>query len=308
MSLAIILVVIAQFLNAVVALVDKCVVSTRRVPQPSYYAFLISLLSALSIFVFLLGPIPLPVEGVTIPSFTNLEFPTLVVSMVSLLAGAAFFFALWTLFSALRVADASDVVPVVGAVSALAAFPLGHFLLGSVLKSDFLVGVFLLIIGTLLLSHFRFRRNILLASVLSGVFFALHFILLKYLFGITHFDNAFFWSRMGIVLAALIIFLPRWEYCKDCERKTNVASTLLIVGNKMLAGLASIIILKAIDLSDVSLVQALGGLQFVFLLGISVTVGHFLPKECGENLVGRNKIHKIIAISIIVAGFFFLFL
>ena len=281
MTLAIVLVVIAQFLNAVVALVDKYVVSSRRVPNPSYYAFFISVLSSLSVFIFLFSSVPIPIDGLTVPTFNNIAFPTLPVALLSFAAGGAFFFALWTLFSALRATDASDVVPVVGAVSALAAFPLGYLIFGSRLSQNFLIGIFLLIVGTLLLSHFRFRRKILFVTILSGLFFALHFIGLKYLFGITHFDNAFFWSRMGIVLAALVIFLPRWEFCKNCARSTSLGSTLLILGNKMLAGLASIMILKAIDLSEVSLVQALGGLQFVFLLGISVTVGHFLPKECG---------------------------
>lgn len=306
--IAIILVVSAQFLNAVVALVDKYVVSTKKVPQPSYYAFFISILSALSIFIFFFSFIPIPIPQLTIPSFGNIMVPTLVVGVLSLFAGAMFFFAIWSLFTALRDADASDVIPVVGSVSALSSFPLSYYFLGSQLNAGFMTGVLMLIVGALLLSHYRFKKKIFFITIISGVFFALHFVSLKYLFGITGFDNAFFWSRMGIVIAALLIFLPQWEYCKDCSRKTTRGSTALIVGNKILAGIASFILLKAIALSDVALVQALGGLQFVFLLILSVTIGHLLPRECGENLIGRNKVQKALAIGLMVAGFLFLFL
>ena len=308
MSLAIILIVIAQFFNAVVALIDKYVVSAKRVPNPSYYAFFVSILSALSVFVFIFSFIPIPIPELSIPSLQNVGMPTFSVGVTSIFAGFAFFFALWTLFTAFRKTDASDIIPVVGSVSALAALPLGYYILGSAISTDFHIGVFLLIVGALLLSHYRFKRRVFLVTVASGVFFALHFISLKYLFGITHFDNAFFWSRMGIVLAALIIFLPRLAHGREFYRKTTRKSNVLIIGNKILAGIAGFLLLKAIDLSNVAIVQALGGLQFVFLFALSLTIGPMLPKECGENLVGRNKIQKTIAISILVVGFLFLFL
>jgi len=308
MSLAIILVVIAQFFNASVALVDKYIVSTKKVPQPSYYAFFVSILSALSVFVFLFGAISIPIPELSIPSIQNVGIPSLSIIGVSIFSGAAFFFALWSLFSAFKQADASDVIPVVGSVSALAALPLGHFVIGTGVSEDFYVGVFLLIVGALLLSHYRFRKRVFFVTITSGVFFAFHFILLKYLFGITHFDNAFFWSRMGIVFAALLIFLPRWAHCRECYTRTATKSNRLIIGNKILAGIAGFLLLKAIDLSTVALVQALGGLQFVFLFAMSLTIGHKLPRECGENVTGRNRLQKAIAISLLVIGFLFLFL
>lgn len=308
MSLAIFIVVAAQFINAIVALVDKYIVSTKRVPHPSYYAFFVSILSALSVFVFLLAPLPVPIPELSIPSFRNVSVPTFSVATIALLSGVAFAFALWSLFTAFRDADASDVIPIVGSVSALAAFPLGYYILGASLPSNFMVGVFMLIGGAFLLSRYRFKQKVFWTAVISGVFFALHFIALKYLFGVTHFDNAFFWSRMGIVIAAVLIFLPRWTYCTDCYVRTQRRSNALIIGNKILAGIAGFMLLKAIDLSDVALVQALGGLQFAFLLLLSITIGRFLPKECGENVVGRNKFQKTIAITLLVVGFFFLFL
>jgi len=308
MTFAILIVVVAQFLNAIVALVDKYIVSTRRVPDPLYYAFLVSILSTLSIFVFLFSFINIPFPELSIPSIQNIELPTIAVSAISLISGAAFFFALWGLFSALRRTDASDVIPVVGSVSALFALPLGFYIFGTRPSPTFLVGILLLILGSLVLSHYRFKKGVLFMAVISGLFFSLHLISLKLLFEFTNFDSAFFWSRMGIVVAALIFFIPRWNYCRDIYARTSKGSNVLIVGNKIIAGIASFLIIKAIALSDVALVQALGGLQFVFLLIISITIGKLLPPECGENQKGQYKIQKTIAISMLVIGFLFLFL
>ena len=52
MSQWIILVVIAQFINAFVAIIDKYLVSSKRVGEPVVYAFYVSILSALSIIIF----------------------------------------------------------------------------------------------------------------------------------------------------------------------------------------------------------------------------------------------------------------
>jgi uncharacterized membrane protein len=308
MYLAIGLVVFAQFLNAIIALVDKYIISTKKVPNPSYYAFFVSILSALSVFVFLFSSINIPIPGLSIPSMGNVGIPSLAIIIISLSAGIAFFFALWSLFSALREADASDVIPVVGSTSALVALPFGHYLLGVGVSHNVFLGIFFLIVGALFLSHYRFKFRVFLITLISGFFFALHFIGLKYLFTITGFDNAFFWSRMGIVIAALVIFLPRWTYCKDCSRNTTRKSHAIIIGNKILAGVAGFILLKAIDLSDVALVQALGGLQFVFLFLLSMTMGRMMPREVGENVSGKYRVQKTVAISLLVIGFLFLFL
>ncbi len=308
MSFAIVIIVIAQFLNAVVALIDKYIISTRKVPHPLYYAFFVSILSTLSVFVFLFSFINIPIPELSIPSIQNIEFPTSSIIILSIASGLSFFFALWSLFTALRGTDASDVIPVVGSTSALFALPLGFYILGTRLSPAFFFGILLLVLGALALSHYRFKRGVLLITVTSGLFFALHFVLMKLLFNITTFDNAFFWSRVGIVIVAFILFIPKWNDCRDCYKRTSNKSNTLIVGNKILAGIAGFLLLKAVDLSSVALVQALGGLQFVFLLVISLTIGKFLPRTCGENLIGRNKIQKTIAISIIVTGFLFLFL
>jgi hypothetical protein len=74
-----------------------------------------------------------------------------------------------------------------------------------------------------------------------------------------------------------------------------------------LAGLASIIVLKAIELGDVSMVQALGGIQYLILLGFSACCGRITHREWGENVNTRDVLQKTFSVVLIVLGLFVLF-
>jgi uncharacterized membrane protein len=115
---------------------------------------------------------------------------------------------------------------------------------------------------------------------------------------------------MAIVFVALSMLLVPEYYEKIVTRtrQSRARDGAFLIGNKLLAGLASIILLKAIEHGDVALVQALGGLQYLFLLLISAVLGRMIAKDFGENVTLRDVIHKVISIPLIAGGFFLLFL
>ncbi len=311
MSLWIALVCIGQFLNAIVALVDKYIVtSTTVVFRPLAYAFWLSVLSAGSIVIFLFGWVDLPIDGLDIPSFTRVHAPSLLVAALALAAGYAFFTALLSFFTALKQADASDVVPVVGGLCALFTLLLSYALLDTRLSSNFAIGFLLLVAGTVFVSRFRFSWHTMLSCAHAGLMFGVHYVALKGLFNATNFDTAFFWSRLAIVAVALsMLLIP--EYYEKIIARTREARPrdgAIVFGNKLLAGLASLLVLKAIEHGDVSLVQALGGLQYLFLLVVSVALGKRLAADFGENVTTEDIVHKAISIPLIAGGFFLLFL
>ncbi len=303
----------AQIIAAGVALADKYIVSSETVmPRPLVYAFYTCLLSGAWIVVFLLGMIPVPYLGTLgIPSFLNVETPTLYVAILSVFAAYTFFIALVSLYTALKEADASDVVPVVGAVSASASFLLSYVLLGTRITPNFMIGIALLAFGTLLVSHLRFTLKVALTSLHAGIFFALHYVTMKGLFDETTFDNSFFWSRVAFIGVALSMLLVPAYFAsiRNQTKETSGTGGVLVFVPKVLAGVGSILILKATAEGDVSVVQALGGLQFVFLLLFAFFLGNTTPRECGENLsCNRDIYHKAIFVGIITLGFFFLFI
>lgn len=305
------LVIAAQFIYAIVSLIDRYIIASNTIPRPLAYAFYVSLLSALAVFVFFLGWLPLPFLPFSLPVLANVSMPSLLVLANAGVAGIAFFMALVALFSAFRDSSASDVVPVSGAASAVGTLVLSWLLYGATLSANFTGGFVLLVVGTALLSHYRFAWRTAAIALLAGLFFALHFVTIDALFEITHFDNAFFWSRVGIATVALgLLVVPRLRNSlfADCSRCSASRGGMLIIGNKLLAGVASILTLKAIDLGDVSIVKALDGLKFAFLLGISAVIGPMLPYACGEAAPRRQLVYKSVAVGLILAGFFVLFL
>ncbi|MFT5179570.1 MAG: putative membrane protein [Candidatus Paceibacteria bacterium] len=306
MSQWIVLVVIAQFINAIVAIIDKYLVSSKRVGNPITYTFYIGILSSLSILVFLFGSITIPLISLDLPSFSNIAFISFKELILLVVVSVSFLGALVTLFSAFRDADTSDVVPVVGSVAAIFTLGLSTLLLGSVLTGGFIWGFILLIVGMLMVSHFRFSKKTAMYSIIAGALFGLNIVTMKLLFLETNFDNAFFWSRIGIALFALLLLFKIPKKTKTKGGKTS--SWAIILGNKVLAGIAGLLILKAIDVGDVPIVQALGGLQFLFLLVFALFLGNKTPYSCGDNCTKRELVQKIISVIIISIGFAFLFI
>ncbi len=307
----ILLAVGAQFLNAFVALIDKRIISDDKIlPRPFVYAFYTCLIAGLWVLVYFISLLPLPFDGFHIPSFSNVMRPTLEVVALSFLSAYTFFTALVSMFTALRTADASDVVPVIGATSAIASFILGYFFLNTPISHNFALGIALLAGGTFLVSRFHFPFKTAMVAIHAGVFFALHYVAIKGLFMVTSFDDGFFWSRIAFMFYALsLLMVPSFfEKINDQTKTTTRQAGFLIFTNKMIAGVSTLLILKATDLGDVAVVQALGGLQFVFI----IILGLFFRRHVKEIGVGEKyhwgiALQKFLFVAIIALGFLVLF-
>ncbi|MAZ56710.1 hypothetical protein CL653_02885 [bacterium] len=300
-----------QLINAVVAILDKFIVSDEKMlPRPFVYAFFTCLITGGWIFVYLLGFLP-GFSQYGVPQLANIQTPTIQVVGMAFLAAYTFFMALVSMYTALKEADASTVMPVIGAVSAVSTFGMSFLFLGNTFSLHFASGIALLVIGMLLVSQMNFRKNVALLTVHAGVFFALHYIALKGLFEETSFDNGFFWSRISFVLFALSLLLvpTYWDKIYRQSRTTTRKGGVLVLATKILAGMAAFMLLKATDWGDVAVVQALDGLKFVFIIIISLLFGRFIPHAAGENDHSVKAImKKVLYVSVISIGFIVLFI
>ena len=300
----------AQFLNAVVAILDKYIVSDEKaLPRPFVYAFYSCLVTAGWGAIYFVSLIP-GMDSLGIPHFGNVTSPSIQVVGMSFLAAYTFFFALVSMYDALKHADASDVMPVIGAVSAMSSFGMTYLFLDGTFNQNFIWGVALLSAGTLLVSTGRFKWKVALSTIHSGIFFALHYITMKGLFLETNFDNGFFWTRVSFVLFALsLLLVPAYlEKIKEQTKNTTRKAGILVLHTKVLAGVAAFMLLKATDLGDVAVVQATDGLKFVFILFLGVLVGRFTPISAGENANdARTIIRKALYVAVIAIGFVILF-
>ena len=306
----ILLAALGQFFNAIVAIFDKFIVSDEKVlPKPFVYAFYSCLVTGFWGLIYVISYIP-GLSGIGLPSLANVHTPSLQVVAMSFLAAYTFFIALVSMYDALKRADASSTMPIIGSVSALSSFGLSYLFLDVKLHDNFIIGVVLLAVGTMLVAQTLPKSSVVLQVFHSGLFFALHYITMKGLFLETSFDDGFFWSRLGFVFFIFLLLLVPAYYQKvrTQTQETSKKAGGIVLATKVLAGVASFMLLKATHIGDVSVVQALGGLQYVFILMISILFAHWLPETAVDRDV-RPKVflRKLLYIVVILTGFVVLF-
>jgi uncharacterized membrane protein len=244
------------------------------------------------------------------PTFRNVEFPTIQVVAMAFLAAYTFFMALVSMYDALKEADASNVMPVIGTISALSSFGLSYIFLDAQLTSGHIIGVIIMSLGTLLVAQTLPKFSVVAHVIHSGVFFAFHYITMKGLFEETSFDDGFFWSRISFVLFALsLLMVPVYlDKIREQTKTTTKKTGMTVLATKLLAGVAAFMVLKATDLGEVSVVQALDGLRFVFILLMTALFAHWLPQAATDRDTRPFVFfRKLLSIAIIIFGFFMLF-
>ena len=299
-----------QFLNAIVVILDKYIVSDEKVlPRQFVYAFYSCLLTGFWVVIFALGLIP-GFSDIGIPSLEAVSAPSLVVVALSFLSAYTFFLALVSMYDALRKADASTVIPIVGSIAGLATFGLSYVFLDATHSANFIWGILLLATGTLLVAQTLPKAGVILNCVHSGLFFAFHWITIKGLFLETTFETGFFWSRVGFILFALsLLLVPMYlDKIKSPKGATKLRTVGLVVSTKVLAGAAAFLILKATDMGDVTVVQALDGLRFVFVLLFTSVFAHWLPQSVADKDTRPSTFFRRLLFVIVIAiGFAMLF-
>ncbi len=297
MATWILIAIFAQFLFAVSVLVDKHIVLHKEhIGKPIVYAFYVSLLSG---FVIVLAP------------FGLVSLPSALVLSLSFFSAVTFIVAIYFLYSALRIAFASDVAPVVGAVSAITTVVLAGFWIDGDITGYFFLPIAFLIAGTGLISHFHFTRRALLYVAVSGLGFGATVFLSKLIFLEANFLDGVFWTRMmNVVVALSLLLVPaiRLAIFKGGTHSSHGAK-FLVIGNKVIAGSASVLTAFAVSLGSVSVVNSLAGLQFVFLFGLTYLFSKSMPgpsKHTSHVHVGF--MHTAIGVALIVFGLALLYI
>lgn len=302
------LTIIAQFLNSIVALIDKYLVTSKRVTTPLLYVFYTGVLAFLGVLIYIPSLFTSNAGG--LPKFSSVTLLSPLLFVLLIMAVCAQLLALWGLFSALKRADASDVMPVIGSLAAVFALVISYVVFQTVLPANFTLGFGLLVIGTLFVSHLRFTKKVFNFTVLSALGFAVYGILLKEVLNQTSFDAGFFWFSIGMTICSFALYiLPSIRKSFTIQKKEKHIKTtgVILLSSKIIAGIAGILLIKAIEIGEVSMVQALGGLQFLFLFVFAVVLGPYTSVDFGENNKKKDVYQKLVAVTIIFFGFIVLF-
>lgn len=287
--------IIAYFLNALAITVDKFLLS-KKINNPAVYAFLIASLSLVAI-----GLAPF-----------GLQWYGWLALLPALLAGVLFTGGLLYMFTALGENEASRITPVIGGLQPIWILLLATIFLGETLTALSMLAFVLIIAGTVLISWPSGPQRPLnyRAAILATILFAASYTLNKYVFIDQDFITGFVWTRVGAFLGALLLLLSAanrrdiWQNLRHGDQQTGG----LFVGGQIAGAVSFILINYAIAISpSVALVNALQGIQYVFLLVFVIILSRLFPRVLSERLTPSILIQKIAAMILIMVGLVCLF-
>lgn len=301
----IIIAIFSYFLIALEIILDKFLLSSKRVSHPAIYAFYSGLLSLTALLIF--SPF-----GFHLISFSS--------ALLSFAAGMIFTYGILCLFFAINKSEASQAIPVVGAVIPLTTYFLSLIFLNERLHNLQLIGVVVLIAGGLLISFdlpLKINKRKFFSgfyySIGAGFLLAIAFTSFKHFFDQDNFLNVYIWTRIGLCIGAMtLLIVPSWRrvifnsftglHKNNEEKKKNVKTSMLFVATKILGGAGSILTNKAIAMGSVTIVNALVSTEYAFILLMGIVFSMWFPQVFQEKRDMKTIFEKIAAIIMITIG------
>ncbi len=300
--------IFSYLILAVVFLVDKHLL-TGKIQNPKVYAFYVG---TLGILVLLFIP------------FTNFSVPTLPQIFISFLAGAFWIIGLIWFYKALKLFEASRVVPAIGGLTPLFSlafiyiFSKGKETLGG---PDFLAFLFL-ILGTVLITYENSKISLKSLSIsgAAAFLFSLSFVLTKYVYLSQSLLNGYIWIRIGGFLTALCLLFLSKDIKEEIFRKKinyfsfisgfSLSKTAIVFilnqGAGMVASILQNIAFFLAPLIYVALINALQGVQYAFLLVFTLIISLKFPNIMREKISRKIILQKLLAVVFIGVGLIFL--
>ncbi len=301
--------IIAYFILALVNLTDKFLLE-KFLPNAKAYTFLVGVLG---LAVWLLAPWWLAWNGWQI-------------FWLNLLVGALFPVALLLMYRALKLGEASRIIPIMGGSIPIFILILSIVLLKESFTTYQWLAILFLLIGTIIISWFpdahelwhkikawfslaaENQQQAIFFAITAGLFYGLFFVGTKYLYTQEPFFSGFIWMRLGSLLAVLFLLVRAatrrdiWQSLRNMKQKGRT----VFIANQFIAAIGFLLQNYAVSLASVALVSALQGVEYAFLLILGGLLSVFYPRIVKENVSRQVIIQKIIAIILISIGLYFI--
>lgn len=287
---------------AVVFVLDKLILS-KSIDKPVVYTFYSTIFMLLLFLV-----VPFGVERLV-----GIDW------IIALVSGLGFGFGLWTMYIAVVQSDASKIDPFIGASITVITFIIAYTFLGETLTSLQITGMVILVLATLMLSLVN-KRGVLAIErgfawgLASGVFFAVSHVAAKYIYELYPFFTGFVWTRaasgfvgVGMLLSPAVIATFRRKKSVAVEQCTEKGfakkhAVGIILTNKVLGVVGSVLVQLAVAIGSVTLVSALVGIQYAIMFVLLVLLTKFAPKILSEKYNRRGFIIEVVSLVLVVLG------
>lgn len=295
------LAILAHVGNGLVFIVDKSLLKTKTaIGNPISYALYSAAFAGLALVLF-------PWAHISITSF---------LVFWAALAGAIHIGALYIFFTAMQKGEPSRVVPIAGSSVPLFTIIFALTFLGEHFTAKEGFGIALLIAGGMMLAlkGISTMRSSVLLPVVAGILFAAYFAITKYIYAhdTDQFLGIFIVTRVieAAIAAVGIVVMTRGFRTLRARKKKIVHrakkhagwASITFIGNKTLAAGAFLLQTYAISLGSVSVVNALQGVQYAFVLVLAILVSLFFPKLFREEIGRGAVVQKIAGIVLVSFG------
>jgi uncharacterized membrane protein len=287
---------IFQYLvQACVDLMDKFLITARKIEPVSYTFYTV-------------------VTGLVLLVVWPWTFARLPVGFIflDLLSGAMFSLAMYVFFVCVSRGEISRVVPFIFGLVPVFDILIAYFTGRNPLTINEFAAMFLLIPGALLVSHQngKFWAGHVGLKTLSAFLFSAYYALWQYGSQSGPILNSLIYNRIGAAAVLLVLlFSPAYRKKVFATRKVeHKGSTSFIFLFKQVLGGANFIFLSFLySLGTISIINALQGFRYVFLLLFSWVLttkrGHLIKEDADKKII----LQKTFGVALIFAGVIILF-
>lgn len=260
----IIFLTIFQYLiQAVVDLMDKFLITARKV-EPVKYTFYTVVTGLVLLAVWPWNYFGLPLHSV----------------FLLMLSGAAFSLAIFVFFKALSLGEVSRVVPFVFGLVPVFDILISVITGRDILRVNEVAAMFLLIPGALLISHQKhsgWGRHVSL-KILAAFLMSCNYAIWQYAAQTGPTLNNLMWNRLGAALVLVVLLIMpgfRHKVFAVDGIKNKSGTSAIFLFKQLLGGLNFVFFSFLLVLGKISIVNGLQGFRYVFLLCFSL----FLSKK-----------------------------
>ena len=262
--------------------------------------------AVLMVFTAIIGALALPFIWLFQRHVVSLDLQSMALIAVSgiLYMGAIYFY-----LQALQAEEASNVAPFFQ-VAGIFGLILGYLVLGEKLSFLQIIGVLLIIAGSVLLSlrfgqgASRVKTHLVVLMLTCALAIALSSLIFKFFAVRDEFWTTTFWNFGGQALFGVILMLVAANRRQFVEMmRANTSAVLSVNGMNELINLGGNIGMRyALLFAPLGIVQAISSTTLFFVLFFGVILSLFFPSLGREEISFVGLMQKFIAIILVVAG------
>lgn len=282
--------ILATVTWAIVNIIDKYILTKliREPVIPIMVGGIISLLVA--VFVYF-------IRGYSELSLSNI--------FLALIAGAFYIGMILFYFKAVKIEEVSRIIPVFN-FRYFFLLILASIFLGEVFTPMIYLGLFLLIVGAVLI----YSKDILKIGlgkafwfmILASISTSIGGVIVKYLLDFADYWTIFSYARIGSFLTLIPVFCLNFPDLMAILREHGKKSVCIMSCNSVL-NLAGVLFMTiAVSIGFVTLATTLSAIQPFFVLIFAVILSVFYPSILWEEIKGSTLLLKFISIVFMVVG------